>query len=221
MGREQGTDYVCSFHAPSQSTQETVGKSVQTPISKKRTSFCSTLCGNTKSMRGIVSTWNTTWHVPWLQSWTPLQDVLPQSHQNELANRIISLPFCKSFKGSRLPTGVSRNSLTWYTRIFMPVHCIPLHFHSLLLNHKLHTPKCSTYTFQDWQTLSPAFPYAVASVLNALLNSLHLVNFYSSFRTQLPCHTLCEVVKSVCVCVFAAWEHGPALFIFLSPAPTQ
>lgn len=115
----------------------------------------------------------------------------------------MSLSFCKSFKGSWLPTGVSPNSLARYTRIFMPVHCIPLHFHSLLLNHKLHTPKCSTYTFQDWQTLPRAFLYALASVLNDL-NSLHLVIFYSSFRTQLPCHTLCEVVKSVCVCVFPA-----------------
>lgn len=106
---------------------------------------------------GDISTWNTTWHVPWLQSWTPLQDVLPQSHYNELANQIRSLSFSKSFRqeqSSQMPTGLTPNSLAWHTTIFMPVPCILLQSHSLLLKYEPHIPKCSIYTFQGWHMLS-------------------------------------------------------------------
>lgn len=74
------------------------------------------------------------------------------------------------------------------------------------------------YILGPAHTAIPPLPRAVASALNAL-SSPHLVNSYSSVKTQPQHHTFCEAIKYVYV--FATWHQGPTLFIFLSSALIQ
>lgn len=125
--------------------------------------------------------------------------------------------FQQSFRqeqSSQLPAGLAPDSLAWHTAVFMPVPCILLHSHPSSWNMNLTLLNAPVMHFRTGIYCNTTL-FTCCCPLNTLINSPCLIYSYSSFKTQLHHHTLCEAV------IFATWKQGPALFIFLSPATTH